>query len=52
MAAVTDALLRVRELRTYFYTSSGVARAVDGVSFDVPRGAPSPSWARAAAARA
>jgi ABC-type dipeptide/oligopeptide/nickel transport system ATPase component len=33
-----NALLRIRELRTYFYTSSGVAKAVDGVSLDIPAG--------------
>ncbi len=32
------ALLEVRELRTYFHTGDGLARAVDGVSFDVERG--------------
>jgi peptide/nickel transport system ATP-binding protein len=32
------ALLTVRELRTWFHTDEGVARAVDGVSFDVGRG--------------
>jgi oligopeptide/dipeptide ABC transporter ATP-binding protein len=31
-------LLRVRDLVTTFGTDSGVLRAVDGVSFDVPRG--------------
>jgi oligopeptide/dipeptide ABC transporter ATP-binding protein len=31
-------LLRVRDLRTWFHTDAGVARAVDGVSFDLDRG--------------
>ncbi|KXU36585.1 hypothetical protein AXK11_04360 [Cephaloticoccus primus] len=31
-------LLRVRNLRTYFHTRSGVYRAVDGVSFDLNAG--------------
>jgi peptide/nickel transport system ATP-binding protein len=31
-------LLEVRDLRTYFRTESGLARAVDGVSFHVDRG--------------
>ncbi|HZO19519.1 MAG TPA: ABC transporter ATP-binding protein [Gemmatimonadaceae bacterium] len=30
-----QALLTVRDLRTYFHTDAGIARAVDGVSFDV-----------------
>ncbi|MGH9784200.1 MAG: ATP-binding cassette domain-containing protein, partial [Terriglobia bacterium] len=30
------ALLDVRDLKTYFYTDRGVARAVDGVSFFIP----------------
>jgi oligopeptide/dipeptide ABC transporter ATP-binding protein len=35
---VSDALLSIRDLRTYFYTREGVVRAVDGVSLDVSRG--------------
>jgi peptide/nickel transport system ATP-binding protein len=31
-------LLSIRELRTYFYTEAGVARSVDGVSFDIGEG--------------
>ncbi len=31
-------ILSVRELQTYFFTDAGVARAVDGVSFDVHAG--------------
>ncbi|MFN3975069.1 MAG: ABC transporter ATP-binding protein [Dehalococcoidia bacterium] len=33
-----DVVLRVRDLRTYFYTRWGVVKAVDGVSFDLHRG--------------
>ena len=35
---VTDSLLSVNDLRTWFYTDQGVARAVDGVSFEVRAG--------------
>jgi peptide/nickel transport system ATP-binding protein/oligopeptide transport system ATP-binding protein len=31
-------LLRVFDLRTYFHTDEGTAKAVDGVSFEIPRG--------------
>lgn len=34
----TPCLLQVRNLRTYFRTRAGLARAVDGVSFTVDRG--------------
>ncbi len=30
---MSETLLRVSGLKTYFYTASGVAKAVDGVSF-------------------
>ncbi len=37
-APPTAPLLRVENLRTYFHTPGGVARAVDGVSFSIARG--------------
>ncbi|MHC4924385.1 MAG: ABC transporter ATP-binding protein [Planctomycetota bacterium] len=33
-----EALLELRDLKTYFYTDEGVARAVDGVSYVVKKG--------------
>lgn len=33
-----DVLLTVNDLKTYFYTASGVSKAVDGVSFHIKRG--------------
>ena len=33
-----DILIRVRDLRTHFFLDEGVAKAVDGVSFDIRRG--------------
>ncbi len=35
---MTPPLLSIRGLRTYFYTESGVAKAVDGVDLEVRRG--------------
>jgi oligopeptide/dipeptide ABC transporter ATP-binding protein len=37
-APLADGLLQVEELRTYFDTDEGTARAVDGVSFRMSRG--------------
>lgn len=34
----SDMLLRVNGLKTYFYTSVGVVKAVDGLDFDIRRG--------------
>ena len=31
-------LIQVRDLKTYFYTEAGTAKAVDGVSFDIYKG--------------
>ena len=33
-----DSVLRIENLRTYFFTYAGIVRAVDGVSLDVNRG--------------
>jgi len=35
---MTDPLLRVEHLRTYFHSPAGIARAVDDVSFSIGRG--------------
>ncbi|MBY8989486.1 MAG: ABC transporter ATP-binding protein [Candidatus Lokiarchaeota archaeon] len=34
-AAVSQKLLEVKNLKTYFYTEEGIVKAVDGVSFDI-----------------
>ena len=36
--ADNNVVLRIRNLHTYFHTDIGVSRALNGVSFDVPRG--------------
>jgi oligopeptide/dipeptide ABC transporter ATP-binding protein len=35
---MSDPLLSIRNLRTYFYTENGIARSVDGVSFEIGAG--------------
>jgi peptide/nickel transport system ATP-binding protein len=35
---MTETLLKVKELRTYFFTEAGIVKAVDGISFDVRKG--------------
>ena len=37
-------LLTVKDLKTYFYTSGGVSKAVDGVSFEVEKAMPHLPW--------
>ena len=34
----SDNLLEIKDLHTHFFTDEGVVKAVDGVSFDLPRG--------------
>ena len=36
--AIPDAILKIRDLHTYFYTDLGVSKALNGVSFDIPGG--------------
>src|SRR6266498_551341 len=31
-------LISIRNLKTYFYPDEGIVKAVDGASFDIPRG--------------
>jgi len=35
---MNEVLLRVKDLKTYFYTQDGVVKAVDGISFELARG--------------
>ncbi len=35
---MNDNILEVRDLKAYFYTSTGIVKAVDGVSFEISRG--------------
>ena len=35
---MSDTLLTVKDLKTYFFLASGVSKAVDGVSFTLKRG--------------
>src|SRR5579872_4508740 len=37
--SASSPLLTVRDLHTFFYTEGGVARSVDGVSFEIGAGA-------------
>ena len=33
-----EKLIEIKDLKTYFYTEAGTAKAVDGVSFDIYKG--------------
>ena len=35
---MTEDILKVEGLRTYFYTEAGIVKAVDGISFTVKKG--------------
>ena len=35
---MSENILTVKDLKTYFYTASGVAKAVDGVSLNIAKG--------------
>ena len=35
---MSENILTVKDLKTYFYTASGIAKAVDGVSFNIAKG--------------
>ncbi len=38
MPAANDILIQVEDLQVHFHTSLGIVRALNGVSFDIPRG--------------
>jgi peptide/nickel transport system ATP-binding protein len=35
---MSDPVLQVRDLRVHYHTPAGIVKAVNGVSFDLPRG--------------
>src|SRR5512137_1389241 len=35
---MTETLLKIEGLKTYFFTEAGIVKAVDGVSFDIKKG--------------
>ena len=35
-----EKLIQVKNLKTYFYTDAGTAKAVDDISFDIYKGEP------------
>ena len=35
---MSENILTVKDLKTYFYTASGIAKAIDGVSFNIAKG--------------
>ena len=35
---MSEDIIKIRDLKTYFYTNAGIIKAVDGVSFDIKRG--------------
>lgn len=37
-AGTADSILRVNDLKTYFYTRGGIVKAVDGLTFDLKKG--------------
>ncbi len=38
MNSTADKLLEIRDIKTYFFTTEGVVKAVDGISFSINRG--------------